>query len=343
MEIGTNIKNLRLERGITQEALAEHLGVTAQAVSKWERGVTTPDISLLPELSVFFGVRIDDLFELSDRERMDRIGRMLEHDGGHLSPADFDYAERFLKDLIAIQPEHVEAIHMLTDIYLGRAAECHGKAETLSKRAIELAPTEEEGHAQLGFAALGASGDWCCSHHYELIDYYYDFTAKHPEYREGYLRLLDNLIADNRLAEAEQVAEQLLRFGDSCHIPLYRGQIAAMRGDMAAAETQWQIMKDRWPEDHCIWSRIGDGYAKAGRYDRAVEHYQKGAEMEQAPRSADNWVSIAEIRTIQKRWEEAAQAYDRVAEIQRQDWNMEEDSFGVQKIRRKAQELRSRR
>ena len=40
MEIGNQIKQLRQHRGITQEALALHLGVTAQAVSKWERGVS---------------------------------------------------------------------------------------------------------------------------------------------------------------------------------------------------------------------------------------------------------------------------------------------------------------
>ena len=40
MEIGNQIKALRLRRGTTQESLAQHLGVTAQAVSKWERGVS---------------------------------------------------------------------------------------------------------------------------------------------------------------------------------------------------------------------------------------------------------------------------------------------------------------
>ena len=101
-------------------------------------------------------------------------------------------------------------------------------------------------------------------------------------------------------------------------------------------------MKDRWPEDWLIWSFIGDAYAKLARYDEAVEHYKKAAGLEPAPRYTDNWISIAEIRTIQKRWAEAAEAYDHVAEIQRSDWNMEEDSAGVQKIRRKAQEMRSK-
>jgi len=53
MEIGNQIKALRLHRGTTQEALAQHLGVTAQAVSKWERGVATPDIGMLPDISAY--------------------------------------------------------------------------------------------------------------------------------------------------------------------------------------------------------------------------------------------------------------------------------------------------
>ena len=62
MEIGNQIKALRLRRGITQEEMAQHFGVSPQAVSKWERNTTTPDISLLPGLSAYFGVSIDELF-----------------------------------------------------------------------------------------------------------------------------------------------------------------------------------------------------------------------------------------------------------------------------------------
>ena len=43
--------------------LAERLGVTAQAVSKWERKANSPDIALIPRLAEIFGVSIDELFE----------------------------------------------------------------------------------------------------------------------------------------------------------------------------------------------------------------------------------------------------------------------------------------
>ena len=61
MEIGNQIKTLRQQRGATQEAVAAALGVTAQAVSKWETNAAAPDIQLLPAISAYFGVTIDYL------------------------------------------------------------------------------------------------------------------------------------------------------------------------------------------------------------------------------------------------------------------------------------------
>lgn len=59
--IGRNIHTLRKQNGFTQEGLAGRLGVTYQAVSKWENGTTAPDISLLPELAAVLGTSIDAL------------------------------------------------------------------------------------------------------------------------------------------------------------------------------------------------------------------------------------------------------------------------------------------
>lgn len=63
MKIGNKIKELRKARGITQEQLASSIGVSFQAVSKWENEITLPDITLAPSLAAFFGVTMDDLFD----------------------------------------------------------------------------------------------------------------------------------------------------------------------------------------------------------------------------------------------------------------------------------------
>lgn len=61
MTIGTNIKRLRVAKGITQEQLSVAMNVTCAAVSKWERGETYPDITLLQPLAYYFGVTLDEL------------------------------------------------------------------------------------------------------------------------------------------------------------------------------------------------------------------------------------------------------------------------------------------
>ena len=62
MNIGKNIKQLRRQKHYTQAQVAENLGISYQAVSKWENDISAPDISLLPAIAKMFGVTIDALF-----------------------------------------------------------------------------------------------------------------------------------------------------------------------------------------------------------------------------------------------------------------------------------------
>ena len=63
MTIGKRIAHFRKEKGLTQEELAGHMGISPQAVSKWENDQTCPDISALPKLAKLFGVTVDELLE----------------------------------------------------------------------------------------------------------------------------------------------------------------------------------------------------------------------------------------------------------------------------------------
>lgn len=65
MNIGEKICQLRKERGMTQEMLAEKLMISAQAISKWERGVANPDIELIPRIAKLFSISTDELLGLS--------------------------------------------------------------------------------------------------------------------------------------------------------------------------------------------------------------------------------------------------------------------------------------
>lgn len=73
LSIGERIAALRKERQITQTQLAEYLFLVPQTISKWEVGGGTPEISLLPKIAAFFGVSIDELFGMSDLERVENL------------------------------------------------------------------------------------------------------------------------------------------------------------------------------------------------------------------------------------------------------------------------------
>lgn len=77
IQIGTQLRELRIRDGRTQEDLASALGVTAQAVSRWEKSICCPDIELLPSIAGYFGVSIDSLFGY-DSERQKKLDSLCE-------------------------------------------------------------------------------------------------------------------------------------------------------------------------------------------------------------------------------------------------------------------------
>ncbi|MDR0916172.1 MAG: helix-turn-helix domain-containing protein [Oscillospiraceae bacterium] len=76
ISISENLKKLRRGRDLTQEGLADILGVSAQSISKWERGDNFPDITLLPGIANFFDVTVDDLLGMAairDAKRVEEV------------------------------------------------------------------------------------------------------------------------------------------------------------------------------------------------------------------------------------------------------------------------------
>ena len=71
--VGENLKELRKKKNNTQEDLADFLSVSITAVSKWERGECYPDIELLPKISAYYDVSIDDLLGVGEIRKQERI------------------------------------------------------------------------------------------------------------------------------------------------------------------------------------------------------------------------------------------------------------------------------
>lgn len=76
MSLGNNLFNARKKSGLSQEAVAEKLGVSRQTISKWETDETLPDICQSKKLSVLYGLSLDELIEFDiDVKELERVVR----------------------------------------------------------------------------------------------------------------------------------------------------------------------------------------------------------------------------------------------------------------------------
>lgn len=107
MRIGANIKRLRTAKSITQEQLSAAMNVTCAAVSKWERGETYPDITLLQPLAYFFGVTLDELMGYNEEKIQAEIEDVIAL-----------YRQHWLRDYAKAREIIVRAYHDYPNDYL---------------------------------------------------------------------------------------------------------------------------------------------------------------------------------------------------------------------------------
>ena len=95
-----NLKKLRLQKKLTQEQVAEFLGVGSQKISRWECNTTYPDVMLLPEIAKLYCVTVDDLFKANSSAYENYAQRLASIYETTRTPEDFIYADNEFKKLI---------------------------------------------------------------------------------------------------------------------------------------------------------------------------------------------------------------------------------------------------
>lgn len=153
MMIAKNLRQLRIAKSITQEELAERIGVTGQAVSKWERDECYPDITLLPGIANFFGVSVDKLIgmdEINDNKvrwnMHAKISDLSKEKKYHEAAA---YAEEMLK----IYPDDFGLMCIIA-INLALAGEVNERTIRLCEIATEDPNDKRRGSAVAGLCFL---------------------------------------------------------------------------------------------------------------------------------------------------------------------------------------------
>lgn len=116
MNLSDNLRRLRLERSLTQSALAEQLGVSDRAVSRWERNIACPDVSLLPRLALLLETSVDALLGVDPLRIETEILRATEECTRLLREGDAASAVALMRAKNALYPNQPELM-----VYLARA------------------------------------------------------------------------------------------------------------------------------------------------------------------------------------------------------------------------------
>ena len=108
LTIGENIRNFRKKNDMTQEALANRLGVTYQSISRWENGTTYPDLELLPAISEVLSVTVDELLGMPKIEKEKRAVKAFDELRRECIKRDYD-AERIVSLLRDIRRNYLDS------------------------------------------------------------------------------------------------------------------------------------------------------------------------------------------------------------------------------------------
>ena len=127
INIGNKIRELRKRKGITQESLASALSVSPQAVSKWESGLTYPDITLIPVIAGYFEVSLDLLFDYDAIETTRKIEALIRNSRSLFYDDTSKYIT-IIKDALAEYPANEALLIALIEAYEYDLREHHNSA-----------------------------------------------------------------------------------------------------------------------------------------------------------------------------------------------------------------------
>lgn len=137
-----NLKKYRIMKNLTQEDVAEYLGITAQSVSKWERGESYPDITFLPALANIFETSIDLLIGMDSIRAEEAQYNIHKKAVEYQRSEDYDMAERTYREALMLYPNK-------PGMLLGLASTLALKGDTeeaieLTERGLALSTNEKQ-------------------------------------------------------------------------------------------------------------------------------------------------------------------------------------------------------
>lgn len=320
MNIGSVIKRLRTAQAVTQEDLAEYLGISYQAVSKWETGVGLPDITLLPRIAVFFGVRIDELFSISHEDEMERIRHILDYE--KMNDGNFAYAKRTLDAMLSENPGNVDAIKTYAKVILNKSNEELLSAGKMLEKAMETSPLDDEVYG-LYRAVRGGSEYKYHSDNDWFIRVCEPYAKKYPQNEGLLISLVEAMISQKYFDKAEEIICLMQPSAEQVFMKeLLLGDVQVKKGDTKVAKEIWAtVPKENWRAQY----EVGERLNRLNEYEAAIEYFNRAFELQKAPKRALDMVySLAFLYKKLGRFEEAIQSWECILQVLAEDYGLTE-------------------
>jgi len=135
-KIGEKIKNLRKKSNVTQEKLADYLGVTFQAVSRWESGISYPDLEMLPAIANYFSVTTDELLGVDIMNKQEKINAILAQLRENFSKGFIDKNIEICRSAVNEFPNDFELLSDLA-FYLGKNGDTRKESISINERILK--------------------------------------------------------------------------------------------------------------------------------------------------------------------------------------------------------------
>ncbi|MDE7211952.1 MAG: helix-turn-helix domain-containing protein [Lachnospiraceae bacterium] len=316
MDIGSTIKKLRMNSKMTQEEVAEYLGISFQAVSKWETGTTMPDIALLPKIAAFFGVKIDDLFSVNHEDELQRVDYILSHDG--LSEQSYFYAKRALDASLQDNPDDVRALKLYARLHLTKTNGDLLEAGRMLEKAMECSPLDEDIfdlYRQVrggGIYKVHSDNDW-------FIRVCEPYAQKFPQNYRLISKLVEAMISMRYFDKAEEYINRM-QLDDSTQYlrQVYLGDLELAKGNPENAIAIWNAISG---DDSMGQYQAGERFNRINEYDRAIKCFENSFQAATSPRALDALYSLAFLYTKLKRKAEAIKAWQLILSTLASDYN----------------------
>ncbi len=311
-KLGATIRKLRVERGITQEELANKIGVSYQAVSKWETNVTTPDIAILPQLALFFGVSMDALFSLDRDDHLARISRMIRDDYA-ITPENFVWAERYLKGLLSEEGQNNTARTLLVELYEHRENRDSLAGGRLCEEGLLIEPAN--------LALLGkltrirekrGESD-------RLIGFLEPLYAKNRQNSAVIDALAAAYIRDGRYDAATALMDSAPQ---NAMFAVYRGDIALASGRRTEAGQIWCAAAAADPHDSHLLLAVAERFERLQDPESALRLYQQAYDAAPPPGEMDALYAQAFLYAKMGRKEQAVQMWQTILAALAEDYGI---------------------